>query len=339
MKILVTGGAGYIGSTVCSALIDAGHTPVIIDSLVTGKREFVHGRVFYEGDIADCELIETIIKEHPDVSCCMHFAARIVISESVAQPALYYEENVVKTISLFNTLKKCGINQIIFSSSAAVYQAPDNFEVSEKSAAVPISPYAKTKLIMEMAMEDFCAAGYFKGIALRYFNPIGADRKMRTGAFIAEPSHILGKLVAAAKGRESQFNIFGTDWNTRDGSTMRDYIHVWDLALAHVAAAEKFDQVFAEDAGNFSIINLGSGNGVTVKEFVDAFQRVYDGKLDVAAAPRRDGDTVGAFANCDKASRLLGWKAQMRIEDGIRDALIWEEQFNSQSSILRDSHV
>lgn len=323
MKVLVTGGAGYIGSTTCSALIEAGHIPVIIDSLVTGRKEFTKNRIFYEGDISDQDLLAKIVKEHPDINCCIHFAARIIIPESVENPYLYYSENVSKSVVLFNTLKSLGIKKVIFSSSASLYKTIDSFMVTENSQLNAMSPYAKTKYCMEMVLDDFSNAGYFKAIALRYFNPIGADPKMRSGPFIPEPSHILGKLVNAALGENKEFYITGTDWPTRDGTAIRDYIHVWDLANAHVLAVEKFDKVFKSTNNNFCAINLGSGNGVTVKEFVDAFLNVYEKKVTVRTAERRPGDVAGAYANCNKASELLDWHTQYTIQEAIKDMLTW----------------
>ena len=325
MKVLVTGGAGYIGSTVASGLLDAGHTPIIIDNLSSGCRDFITGRVFYEGDIADEELLNRIYNEHPDISCCMHFAARIIVPESVEQPYLYYNENVTKSIALFHSLQKMNIRNVIYSGSAAVYKETNDFVVNEDedSHVKPLSPYARTKYITEMVLEDFCNADYFRGISLRYFNPIGAEEKMRTGPYVPEPTHIIGKLVKVASGAESSFNICGTDWPTRDGTAIRDYIHISDLANAHVLAAEKFESLFADKSEKYHVINIGSGNGVTVKEFTEAFMRVHGKKLPVINAPRRAGDVVGAYANCDKAYSLLGWQAKHNIEDGIRAMLQW----------------
>ena len=324
MKILVTGGAGYIGSVTCSALIDSGHTPVILDSLVTGRREFTKGRIWYQGDIANHDLLAKIVEEHPDIECCIHFAARIIIPESVENPCLYYEENVVKSISLFNSLKILGIKNVIFSSSASLYKPTEDFVVTEESELRPLSPYARTKLCMELVLEDFCNAGYLHGISLRYFNPIGADVKMRSGPFVSDPSHILGRLANVAMGVDPEFYIAGTDWPTRDGSAIRDYIHISDLAKAHVLAVEKASDIFSNT--NYCIINLGSGEGVTVREFVNAFLNVYDKKIVVKDAGRRLGDVVGAYTNNDKAKKLLGWTLDYSIEDGIRDMLLWTEK-------------
>jgi UDP-glucose 4-epimerase len=328
MKVLVTGGAGYIGSTVCSALIDRGHQPVILDSLVTGRPEFVKDRLFYHGDIADNAVLEKIFAEHPDIRHCIHFAALIQVPESVEKPFEYYYENVAKSLLLFKNLHRLGCPNVIFSSSASIYDDVPGFMVTESAPLNPRSPYARTKYMMEMVLKDFCAAYGMHGIALRYFNPIGADPQMRSGIHAQFPSHVLGKLVAVALGKEPVFKITGVNWDTRDGSGIRDYIHIWDLAMAHVKALEKFDSVFAAPQAQalpYAVINLGSGNGVTVKELVAAFEKVYGQVINKAEAPPRDGDVAGAYANADRAAQLLGWQTELSIEDGIASALKWGE--------------
>jgi UDP-glucose 4-epimerase len=325
MKILVTGGAGYIGSTTCSALIDAGHTPVILDSLVNGRKAFVDGRIFYEGDIADAALLNKIFKEHPDIECTIHFAALIVVPDSVAHPYEYYKENVVKSLELFRTLSSLGCRKIIFSSSASIYGNTDDSMVCEDTPLRPSSPYARTKHMMEMVLEDMCQAYNMKGIALRYFNPIGADPAMRTGPYDPAPSHVLGKMVSAALGKLDVFQITGVEWPTRDGTGIRDYVHVWDLAQAHVKAVEKFDTAFEKEEGNYLAINLGSGLGVTVKELLSTFEKVYGRTIITKTAPPRPGDVAGAYANADRALKLLGWKAEYSIQQGIEDALKWTD--------------
>jgi UDP-glucose 4-epimerase len=330
MKVLVAGGAGYIGSTICSALEDSGHTPVILDSLVTGREEFTRGRIFYKADIADRAAVEKLFAEHPDIECTIHCAALILVPESVAKPYEYYMSNVAKSTELFYSLYRCGCKKIVFSSSASVYDVAPGFMVTEESPLRPGSPYARTKYMMEMVLQDFCRAYGIRGIALRYFNPIGADPKMRSGMFIEDPSHILGRLVDVANGRSEVFRITGTDYPTRDGTGIRDYLHVWDLALAHVAAVERFDEAFGRSGkeydtadGSYMVINLGSGNGVTVREFVAAFEKVHGNPINKVDAPRRPGDAAGAYANADKARKLIGWKAVHPIEQGIADALKW----------------
>ncbi|ERI94384.1 UDP-glucose 4-epimerase [Clostridiales bacterium oral taxon 876 str. F0540] len=327
MKVLVTGGAGYIGSTVCSALIDKGHTPVILDSLVTGREEFTRGKIFYKGDIADRGILEKIFNDHPDIKYTIHFAALIVVPDSVERPYDYYRDNVAKSLELFKNLKELGCSNIIFSSSASIYDDVEGFMVTEKSPLNPRSPYARTKYIMEMVLRDFCEAYDMKGIALRYFNPIGADPKLRSGVHVQFPSHVLGKLVEAAAG-DSVFKITGVNWDTRDGSGIRDFIHIWDLAQAHVKAIENFEEAFKKaDNGNsnYLVINLGTGKGVTVKELVNAFEKVYGKPVKKEETDPRPGDVPGSFANGDTALKLLGWKAEKSIEEGIRDALKWAD--------------
>ena len=326
MKILITGGAGYIGSTIASALADAGHTPILLDSLITGREEFAKLHTFYHADIADQEAVRQIFSDHPDIYATIHCAALIVVPESVEKPYEYYNENVVKSMRFFKQLADLGYHRVVFSSSAAIYDVVPGFMVREGSPLMPLSPYSRTKYMMEMVLKDFCKAYGLNAIALRYFNPIGADPKMRTGLHIQYPSHLIGKLVSVAMGYEEVFNLTGVDWPTRDGSGLRDYIHVWDLAQAHLKAVEKFDKAIREGSEEglpYTVINLGSGNGVTVKEFVTAFEKVYGQKVPVAIKPPRPGDVAGAYANADRAEDLLGWKAKLPIEEGIRDALKW----------------
>lgn len=327
MKVLVTGGAGYIGSTVCSALVDAGHSPVILDSLITGQRAFTQGRIFYEGDIADSALVGRILNDHPDIKLVVHCAALIVVPESMEKPFEYYKENVSKSLEFFKTLSTHQMEGVVFSSSASIYDVASDFKVSETSPLNPQSPYARTKFMMEMVLKDFTSAYGLKAIALRYFNPIGADPKLRSGIHVREPSHVVGKLVDCARGKLGTFQITGVDWPTRDGSGLRDFIHVWDLARAHVSALENFSTLFAQRSASdcYEVINLGTGRGVTVKELVASFERVFGQELKKKEAPPRPGDNAGSFASCEKALSLLKWSAEKSIDDGIRDALRWAD--------------
>lgn len=336
-NILVTGGAGYIGSTVCSALIDAGWTPIILDNFSTGRREFTAGRVFYEGDVADRNLIQKIVSEQGPLFGAIHCAALIVVPESVEHPERYYRENVAKSVELFGALRDVGCKRIVFSSSASIYDVVDGFMVKESSPLKPSSPYARTKYMMEMVLRDFCDAHELRGIALRYFNPIGADPQMRSGPYVQSPTHVLGRLVSVAMGKIPCFEITGADWPTRDGSGIRDYIHVWDLARAHVKAIEKFDSVFSGSTAdsalpaskNYRVINLGTGSGVTVRELVHAFERVNKAPINKREAPPRPGDVAGSFASAELAAGLIGWRAELSIEQGISDALKWAKKWNS----------
>lgn len=327
MKVLVTGGAGYIGSTICSALRDAGHTPVILDSLVTGQEAFTRGHVFYRGDIADTALVNRVFVEHPDIRVVVHCAALIVVPESMEKPYEYYRENVSKSVEFFHALLRHNVVGVVFSSSASIYDVVPDFKVSENSPLNPQSPYARTKFMMEMVLKDFTSAYPMKAIALRYFNPIGADPKLRSGIHVREPSHVVGKLVDCARGKIPQFQITGVNWPTRDGSGLRDYIHVWDLARAHVAAVERFESIFAqpERKERYEVINLGTGQGVTVKELVASFERVFGQTLNKSEAPPRPGDNAGSYASCERARTLLNWTTEKSTDDGIRDALRWAE--------------
>ena len=328
MKVLVTGGAGYIGNTICWALKDHGHEPIILDSLVTGREEFTRDHIFYQGDIGNRDIVSRVFSENPDIFATIHCAALIVVPESVEKPYAYYQENVVKSMQFFYQLGELGFPRLVFSSSAAIYDVVPGFMVTEESPLKPTSPYSRTKYMMEMVLQDFTHAYGLEGIALRYFNPIGADPQMRCGMHIKEPSHILGRLVSVALGESPVFNITGTDWPTRDGTGIRDYIHVWDLALAHIKAVERFDQVIeaeAEPETPYAVINLGTGRGVTVREMIDAFEHVYGETLNKAEKPPRPGDVAGAYANANKALDLLGWEAALPIEQGIADALKWGE--------------
>lgn len=323
MKILVTGGAGYIGSTTATALERAGHVPVILDSLLSGPRAFTRGRIFYEGDIADRALLRRIFAEHPDIDATIHMAARIVVPESVAMPYEYYRDNVAKSLELFDELVSLGTSRVLFSSSASLYANVDGFEVDELAPLDPPSPYARTKRMIEMVLEDMTAATELRAVNLRYFNPIGADPELTSGVYLREPSHVLGQLVMAAQGLRESFTITGTDHPTRDGTGIRDYVHVWDLAEAHVAAVERFDRVIEDEGRPSAVLNVGTGSGITVRELVEAFEKVYGSPVPVTEGPPRPGDAIGAFANVDKIHRVLGWRSRLTVEDGISSALAW----------------
>jgi UDP-glucose 4-epimerase len=327
MKALITGGAGYIGSTVATACLEAGIATVILDDLSTGREDYGEDRNLYVGDIADRELLERIAAEHPDIDVVVHCAARIVVPESVADPLGYYDTNVGKTVVLLRHLRDLGLTRIVFSSSAAVYFGDGGEGVDESAALAPSSPYATSKAMVETILADSAMAGDIRAIVLRYFNPIGADPRLRTGLQNPTPSHALGKIMQARAAGEP-FTITGTDWGTRDGSGLRDYIHVWDLALAHVAAVQRFNEV-ATTSDPFQLINIGTGDGVTVRELVAAFERVTKMPMPVVEVERRPGDQAGAYAIVGRAASVLGWKAERSVDDGVRDALAWAEKLRT----------
>jgi UDP-glucose 4-epimerase len=300
--------------------------PVVLDNLSTGRAEFARDRIFYQGDIADGPLIDKIFGDHPDIEAVVHAAAAIVVPESVEQPLRYYRENVAKSVDFIDHVLRNGCGRYLFSSSAAIYEPGPDFTVDESSPLAPLSPYARTKAVMEQVLAD-CAVAYdLRVLSLRYFNPIGADPQLRSGLQIPRPTHLLGKLLTAVENDE-EFLLTGVDWPTRDGSGIRDYIHVWDLAQAHVQALRRFDDVLpvGQEPG-YEVINLGTGSGTTVKEFVTAFRTVSGLPLRVREAPPRPGDTVGSYTRTDKARRLLEWTPKRSLEDGIRDSMRWSAQ-------------
>lgn len=320
MKVLIAGGAGFIGSTVASACLDAGIQPVILDDLSTGRAEFVAGRPFYCGDIANGALVDRAFAEHPDIEAVIHAAAAIVVPESVHQPVHYYRENVSKSVEFLSHVIRNGCQRYLFSSSAAVYGATSGV-VDELTPLAPASPYARTKMMMELVLEDVTAATQLRALSLRYFNPIGADPAMRSGLQLARPTHLLGRLLTAAD-EGTEFLLTGIDWPTRDGTGIRDFIHVWDLAAAHVKALQRFDLV-VPGATRHNVINLGHGSGTTVGQFVTIFRAVSGRNVVVREVGRRPGDVPGSYTRIDRARHLLGWRPQLTIADAIRDYVRW----------------
>lgn len=326
MKVLVTGGAGYLGSITAKALEQAGHTPVILDSLLSGPRAYVGDRIFYEGDVADRALLRRVVAEHPDLDATIHMAARIVVPESVALPYEYYRDNVTKSLEMFDELTALGKPRILFSSTASLYALTPQFEVTEDDPVDPTSPYARTKRMMEMVLEDLSKATDLRAIILRYFNPIGADPDLETGYHLRDATHVVPLMAQTALGIRPTFTLTGTDHPTRDGTGIRDYIHVWDLARAHVRAVEEFDKVLDAVAAPYTYINLGAGDGVTVRELLAAVERVVGKPVPVVEAPARPGDAPGAFANADRAAELLGWRTELSLDEAIASALAWGEK-------------
>ena len=326
-EVLITGGAGYIGSTIASACADDGLQPIILDDLSAGLRVFAERFPFYEGDYGDPALVRQVLDEHPHLYAVVHCAASIVVPESMAEPLKYYDNNVAKVPRFLAELLSAGCHRVLFSSTAAMYGPSDTLVVTEESTLDPSSPYASSKHMVEQILADTAKASELRALALRYFNPVGADPAGRTGNQIERPTHVLGKMMEAhAAG--TTFTVTGTEWPTRDGSGLRDYIHVWDLARAHVAALNQFDEVFVgETCGpGYDVINLGTGRGTTVFELAEAFQMVTGTPLDVATAGPRPGDVAGACASGAKALRVLGWQAEKTLSEGIADALAWAAQ-------------
>lgn len=323
MKTLITGGAGYIGSTIASACVDRGIVPVIVDDLSCGRREFTVGRPFYKGDIADGDLIDQVFNDHPEIESVVHCAASIVVPASVADPLSYYRNNVCKTVDLVEHIVRNKCSRIVYSSSASIYESGPDLTVDERSPINPQSPYARTKMMVELILQDLSSAGPLHAISMRYFNPVGADPDMRTGQQDPAPTHAMGKLIESYE-TGTPFTVTGVDWPTRDGSAIRDYVHVWDLAVAHVDALSLFDDVF-DEGEQYVAVNLGTGTGTTVRELLAAFQEMVGNPAEFSESERRPGDVIGCYSLSDKARRLLGWTAKLTIRDAIRHALEWRQ--------------
>ncbi|MDL4775899.1 MULTISPECIES: UDP-glucose 4-epimerase GalE [Thermomonosporaceae] len=327
MKVLITGGAGFIGSTIASAFAERGVTPVVLDSLVTGRAAFAAGKIFYTGDIGDGALLDQIFRDHPDIGVTVHCAALIVVPDSMTDPHRYYQVNLAKTLELAGHLVRNGADRMIFASTAGMYRPGPDLSVTEESGLEPQNPYTRSKMMAELLLADLCAAYGLRVVSLRYLNPIGADPRMRTGLQSSKPTHALGKMIESYE-LGVPFKITGVDWPTRDGTAIRDYIHVWDIARAFAEAAARFDAIVPPPArpggpGGYQVINLGTGDGTTVRELADAFRGVVGDRFQAEEAPARPGDVVGAYVDPAKAHELLGWKPEYTIEDAIRHSLQW----------------
>lgn len=327
MTVLVTGGAGYIGSHAVLALTDAGWRVVVIDNLSNGRREALpDGVPLLEADIADRSAVEPFLREH-EVRAMMHFAGSIVVPESVENPHLYYGNNTVATHALIGAALACGVRHILFSSTAAVYGAPERVPIAEDEPTKPINPYGASKLMTEWMLAD-CAAAYpFNYGALRYFNVAGADPQGRSGQASKGATHLIKVACEAAAGKRSHVDVFGTDYPTPDGTCIRDYIHVSDLADAHVAALEK---LIAEPLESFTL-NCGYGRGFSVLQVLDALDRVNATSVERRMGERRAGDPPQLVAANRRLVERLGWSPKRDDIDGIiRDALAWERRLSAQ---------
>ena len=322
--VLVTGGAGYIGSHTVYALLDRGDKVVVLDDLSTGvKAQVGKDAAFVQGDVADTDLVKNIVAEH-GVKSVIHFAGAIVVPDSVRDPLSYYDTNVVKTRSLLQAIVEAGVQHFIFSSTATVY-APDAPQpLAEDAPKAPISPYARSKLMTEWMLQDVSRAHDLRYTVLRYFNVAGADPKGRTGQSSPVATHLIKRAAMTALGRVDALDIFGTDYPTPDGTGVRDYIHVSDLAAAHLLALD------ALRGGAPSVTyNCGYGRGMSVREVVQGVEQVTGKSLPVRVSPRRPGDPPTLISDPSRIKAALGWKpAHDGIEEIIASAIGWEKRFN-----------
>jgi len=318
MNVLVTGGAGYIGSHTCKALAGAGYIPVTLDNLVYGHRWAVKWGPLIEGDLEDGFLIRRVLREHR-IMAIIHFAAYAYVGESMSDPGKYFRNNVINTIKLMDSMVECGVDKIVFSSTCATYGLPEIVPINEQHPQRPVNPYGESKLFVERALHWYSMAHGIRAAALRYFNAAGADPDSEIGEDHDPETHLIPLVIEAALGRRSHVDIYGSDYATPDGSAIRDYIHVTDLAGAHVKALEKLQA----GSGNL-FVNLGTGKGHSVREVIAMVEQVSGKAVDARIAARRAGDPAELVAATDQAAEVLGWRpGYSNLRTIIDTALSW----------------
>jgi len=320
-KTLITGGAGYIGSHAAKALNALGREVVILDSLVAGHRDFLQWGEFEHGDLAAPEFLRGVFSRH-DIGEVLHFAAFIAVGESVEKPDIYYGNNVRNTLNLLDAMLEANVKRLVFSSTAAVYGEPVTDIIAEDHPLSPLSPYAWSKRMIEQILADHDHAYGLKHICLRYFNAAGADPDGHTGERHQPETHLIPLILHAAMGIRDTITIFGTDYPTPDGTCLRDYIHVTDLADAHVKALD-----FLESGGKSQAFNLGNGNGFSVREIIDVARQVSGKDIPVTESGRRPGDSPALVASSAAAQEVLEWKPQFAdVKDIVRTAWDWHRK-------------
>jgi UDP-arabinose 4-epimerase len=321
MKVVVSGGAGYVGSHVCKQLAIMGHTPIVVDNFVYGHEYAVNWGPFHKVDILNTTTLTELFKNEK-TDAVIHFAAFAYVGESVSDPAKYYKNNVVGTLSLLEAMRNSGIGKIIFSSSCATYGIPSEVPIHEELPQNPINPYGRTKLIVEKILQDFGQGYGLRSVALRYFNASGADAEGQIGEDHSPETHLIPLAIQAAYDHSKPVTVMGTDYPTPDGTCVRDYIHVTDLAIAHVSALQ-----YVEKAGkNFSCFNLGTGKGISVKEIIENTEKVTGRKVAHLLGPRRPGDPPILVADGSKAVRELRWSPEHSdVQNIISTAARWHE--------------
>jgi UDP-glucose 4-epimerase len=320
-SVLVTGGAGYIGSHTLLQLIARGEQVVVLDDLSTGFRQAVQGAQLVVGNVGDRALVDRILAEHR-VDTIIHFAAHTIVPESVTNPLKYYGNNTCATRALLEAASQAGVKHFVFSSTAAVYGVPATGQASEETATAPINPYGTSKLMSEWMLRDLCAATAMRYVALRYFNVAGSDTQGRIGQSTRAATLLIKVACEAAVGKRPHLSVFGTDFPTPDGTGVRDYIHVEDLATAHVNALE-----YLRDGGKSLIANCGYGHGYSVREVVSSVEKIARLKLNVREEPRRAGDPPALIAKADRVRQVLGWTPRLDdIDVIVRSSLEWERR-------------
>jgi UDP-glucose 4-epimerase len=326
MKILVVGGAGYIGSHMVKMLMDSGHEPVTFDDLSSGFREAVLGGEFIQGSIADRDAIACAMVSHR-FDAVMHFASFIQVGESVRNPSIYYRNNLSNTLNLLDAMVAAHMKRFIFSSTAAIFGEPVDVPIDEKHPQKPMNPYGASKQMVERALQDYDRAYGLRSVCLRYFNAAGAHPDAAIGERHEPETHLIPLLLQAASGRREWVQVFGRDYDTPDGTCIRDYVHVLDLCKAHLLALE-----FLERSGESAAFNLGNGDGFSVLEVIAAAEKVVGRKVKVVDAPRRAGDPARLVADSRAARERLGWSPAYReIEVIVEHAWRWEQRLQAAS--------
>ncbi|NVK84813.1 MAG: UDP-glucose 4-epimerase GalE [Cytophagia bacterium] len=338
-NILVTGGAGYIGSHVSVRLHEEGYNPIILDNFSNSEKSVlaglknITGKDFkcYEGDILDPSILTKIFSEN-EIEGVIHFAAKKAVGESVEKPLEYYKNNVSGLVTVLEAMSQYGCENLVFSSSCTVYGQPDELPVTEQSPKKPAnSPYGNTKQIGEEIIEDTVKSGaMLKSIALRYFNPIGAHSSSEIGELpLGVPNNLVPFITQTAAGLRDKLTVFGSDYDTPDGTCIRDYIHVMDLADAHVQTIKYLEN--HTESSFFDVINIGTGRGNTVLEAIHSFEKVTGQNLNYEIGPRRAGDVEKVYAQVDKSEKLLNWKTKYSLEDSMRDSWNWQMRLSRKS--------
>ena len=320
MRVLVAGGAGYIGSNMTAMLSAEGHQPVVFDNLSKGHRSAVGRAEFVEGDLADYELLVETLKKY-GIETVMHFASLIEVGESVQVPLKYYRNNVGGTLTLLGAMEAAGVEKFIFSSSAAVYGMPEKVPITEDCATEPINPYGETKLAIEKMCHYQSRTGKLRYASLRYFNACGAGNNCSLGEDHRPESHLIPLTIAAAMGKRSEIQIYGTDYSTADGTCIRDYIHIEDLCRAHLLAMDKLDE------NRELVYNLGNGKGYSVREVIETVKKVSGEDFKVVESARRPGDAPVLTSDATKAETELGWKPEFpELEKIVATAWRWHNE-------------
>lgn len=326
-NLLVTGGAGYIGGHVVRQLSEAGYRPIVFDNLSTGSRAtLLNGEQLIVADLADQDCLEKTLTDFR-ITTVLHFAASIIAPQSVSLPLEYYQNNTCNTMRLLQSCVRRGVEKFVFSSTAAVYGMPESGIAAEVSPTCPINPYGTSKLMSEWMLRDTAVAHGLRYVALRYFNVAGADPGIRMGQRVKDATHLIKVCCQAALGNRPSVSVFGTDYATPDGSGVRDYIHVEDLASAHLAAL-----AYLERGGDSTTLNVGYGSGSSVREVIDVVQRVSGVKFPVCEAPRRPGDPAMLVARAERIRQVLDWTPRYAaLETIVADAWRWEQKVASEN--------